>query len=820
LKNIRHNIERWFARFADCVYDHRWKAIISLLGVTLALLSQLPKISIDTSTEGFLHKKDPILLDYNQFRDQFGRDEVVIVAIQTQNVFDRTFLEKLKQIHEALEAQVPYIDDINSLINARNTRGEADALIVEDLMEAWPQTDADLEILRERTLANEMYRNLLISDDGDFTTIIIRTQSMSSQGEGMDLLEGFEDDMESGFPSENAPSKTSQYLTDAENSQVVHAVQRVVDQYQSDENPIFLAGSPAVTHFLKQSMMKDMRKFIGLAILMVAMVLFIMFRRISGVVLPLVVVVLSLLSTVSIMALAGTAIKVPTQILPSFLLAVGVGTSVHILAIFYHRFDKKGHKREAIAYALGHSGLAIIMTNVTTASGLMSFSTAEVAPVADIGIFAGIGVLLAFVYTLILIPALLALIPLKSRYESTDPGGSSLMDRFLTAVSTFSTNKPWPILFTSAVIIVISLYFAMQLTFSHHPLGWFPKENTIRIATETIDHELRGSLSLEVVIDTGRENGLYEPDLLQRMETAAAHMETLDYGVYFVGKAWSLTSILKETNQALNENRRAFYRVPANRELIAQELLLFENSGSDDLEDVVDSQFSKARLTLKVPFRDVIQSQGLLRDVPAYFEKNFPEADIVLTGLMSLLGRILTQAVHTMAKSYVIAIVIITFLMILLIGKFRIGLLSMIPNLTPILLTMGLIKVLGFPLDLFTMMVASIAIGLAVDDTIHFMHNFRRYYETSRDPKQAVFDTLHSTGRAMLVTTIVLSLGFFVFMFATMNNLFSFGLLTGFTIIAALASDYLIAPALMVVVNRERGRQAEPSKAETQHRNF
>ena len=155
-----------------------------------------------------------------------------------------------------------------------------------------------------------------------------------------------------------------------------------------------------------------------------------------------------------------------------------------------------------------------------------------------------------------------------------------------------------------------------------------------------------------------------------------------------------------------------------------------------------------------------------------------------------------------MAKSYITALLVITVLMVLLIGRIRIGLLSMIPNLVPILLMLGVIGATPIKMDLFTMMVASVAIGLAVDDTIHFMHNFRRYYEQNGDPKLAVHETLQTAGRAMLVTTIVLSLGFFIFVFATMNNLFNFGLLTAFTVLMALVADYLIAPALMVVVHR------------------
>ena len=238
--------------------------------------------------------------------------------------------------------------------------------------------------------------------------------------------------------------------------------------------------------------------------------------------------------------------------------------------------------------------------------------------------------------------------------------------------------------------------------------------------------------------------------------------------------------------------------------LVAQEFLLFENSGSDDLEDFVDSQFSKARFMIKVPFEDAYHAGIFIEQVNEHFERFFPEAEVTLTGMIGLLSRTITAAIHSMAKSYAIALVVITVLMILLIGRFRIGLLSMIPNLTPILLMLGVIGFFDLPMDLFTMMVASIAIGLAVDETIHFMHNFRRYYEHSGDPVKAVHDTLQTTGRAMLVTTVVLSIGFFIFGFATMSNVRNFGILTGFTIVMALLADYFLAPALMVLVNRKR----------------
>lgn len=788
MKNFRERIERQFGNLARLIYRHRILTLVLMMTLIGALVSQIPKITMDTSTEGLLRKDDPALLAYEAFREQFGRDELIVIAVQPDDVFDPAFLRTLQALHEELEDQVPYVDDITSMINARNTRGEADELVVEDLLENWPETDAELAALKERALSNQIYEDMLLSKDGRFTTLTITTESYSPTV------------TKNGSPA---------YLTDQENSEVLTAVQQVLKKYESDDFPVYIAGSPVVLHFLRQAMLGDMRKYMGLALLTVAIVLFMMFRRLSGVIFPLAIVVLSLLSTVGIMAIYGAAIKTPTQILPSFLLAVGVGTSVHILAIFFHRLDRSGSKEDAIVHAVSHSGLAIVMTNVTTASGLFSFASAEVAPIAELGIFAGVGVLLAFVYTVILLPALLSLFPVRIKAVKTEKQANSLMDRLLTGIGNVATGRPYTILAVSAVIIVLSIVSIFSIRFTHHPLEWFQADNPIRTATEKIDTVLRGSLTLEMVIDTGEENGLYNPDLLNRLEKAATDIEAMEYEDLFVGKAWSITTILKEINQALNENRAEFYTIPQDRQLIAQELLLFEMSGSDDLEDVVDNQFSMARFTIKVPFKDAVKYAFFLAKIKPYFDEHFSDVRVEFTGMMVLLAKTLTNSIRSLTTSYATALIVITVLMVLLIGKLRIGLFSMIPNLFPILLMLGMIGTLSLPLDLFTMMIASIAIGLAVDDTIHFMHNFRRYYEQTGDPKAAVHHTLQTTGRAMLVTSVVLSLGFVVYTFATLKNIINFGLLTSFTIMMALMADYFITPALMVVVNRKKAPATE-----------
>jgi len=775
-----------------------------------AIVSQIPKITIDTSTEGFLHKTDPKLLDYEKFRDQFGREQMLIIALNPPNVFDKDFLERLKNLHYDLKNNLPYLEDITSLINARNTRGEKDELIVEDLLENWPETKEEIEKVRKRVSDNKMYQNMLISEDRTFTTIIVQTQAYSQKGNEPDDLEGFDEDFDEDVGKEKPASGVRRpkiYLTEEENGEFVRAAEKILKKHNLPDTGIYMAGLPAVSYFLKTTMLKDMRKFMATAVITIGIFLLLLFRRISGVLLPLFIVILSLLSTVGIMAFSGAALKLPTQILPSFILAVGVGDSVHILVIFFRRFNRTGDKKEAITHALGHSGLAVFMTSLTTASGLMSFSTAAVAPIADLGIFASAGVMLAFIYTVVLLPSLLSIFPLKPKKQSDGRPETALSfsDRLLTSIGNISIRYPWQILAVSCIILTVAVTGLTRIEFSHNPVKWLPASSAIRISNEKIDEVLKGSTSLEIIIDTGKENGLYDPAILNKLEKSADYMEKefLSNKVS-VGKAWSITTVLKEINQALHSNDKNYYTIPQNKELIAQEFLLFENSGSDDLEDFTDSRFSKARFTIKVPFIDAIAFTGFISDVTEYFEQKYPEAEIKATGMVSLFVRVIASAIMSLRISYIYAIIIITVLMIFLIGRVRIGMLSMIPNIMPIIIMLGIMGWMDIPMDLFTMMVGSIAIGLAVDDTIHFMHNFRRYFEEKGDAGSAVLETLHTTGRAMLVTTCVLSIGFFTFMFADMKNLFNFGMLTGTTIIMALLSDYFIAPSLMILVNRKR----------------
>ena len=800
MPNAKAKIESLFETTGRHLYRNRIKVLLLVFVIIGLFVYWLPSITIDTSSESLLHKDDPSILEYNRFRDQFGRSELIIIAIQAPNIFEADFFTRLKSFHQDLEAEIPYLREVHSLINARDTRGQEDQLIVEDLFEDWPRKIAGLDDLKHRVLKNPFYLNHLISEDGRVTAVVIETEAfVEASVSEEDVLDVFgEDEIEAAQASE-----PSHYFSGKENREVVDAVKRVVARYLAKDFDLTASGGPIVVDAFNRATMKDIQKCIVISLVAVAFFLAITFWRLSGVILPMLVIVSSLVSTLGLMAWMNVPIKITTTVIPAFLLAVGVCDSVHVLAIFYRRFEHGSSKENAIAYAMGHSGLAIVMTSLTTVGAVLSFTLADLAAIAEIGYFAAAGVVLALVYTILMLPPLLALTPLRPSKAITRK--SAVMDEILRGVARFSAAHRFKIVIVSLVIFTIFFPAIFTLKFSHNVVRYFPDSMPYQHDLNYIDQHLKGTITLELVLDTGRENGLHDPRLLNQIEMFCRQTEQIQRQDISVGKVYSITDILKEIHQALNENSVAFYRIPRDRELIAQEFLLFENSGADDLERIVDSQFSKTRITIKTPWVDAVVSKEFSEEVYRKLQILFQgTATIQCTGLMSLMVRAIVAAIYSMAKSYVIAFVVITLLMILLIGDWKIGLLSMIPNLLPIIITMGCMGLAKIPLDINSLMIGSIALGIVVDDTVHFMYNFQRYYLKTADPYLAIEKTLLGTGRALLITSLVLCTGFFILLSASLNNFVIFGFFTGVTILIALLADFILVPALMLLIKHKR----------------
>ncbi|MCB2181075.1 MAG: MMPL family transporter [Desulfobulbaceae bacterium] len=785
MNTLKKGCEIAFGGIADWSFRHRWWAIALVMTIFLPLVAQIPKLTMDTSNESFFRPDDKVLIDYNEFRNQFGKDEFIVIAISGPEIFNLDFLERLRDLHQDLEQNVPYLDEIKSLVNIRNTRGEGDELIVEDFLTKWPENQADLDTLKKRADANSLYRNYILNEDDTMTAIVIKPLACNPDLEEMLLDEG-----------------TCQPMTNKQNREMVAAIDQLVARYNTENFTILMSGMPVVIEYLNLTIEKDLAIIIPMIFLMVIIFLGLLFRRITGVVYPVLIFTLALLSSLGVMAVLGIPMTNITTILPSFMLVVSISDAVHILALFYPSFQNCGDRKKAITAAMQHSGLAILMTSITTAGGLISFTAAEIAPIADLGIVTPVGVLLALFYTIFLLPALLAVFPVKKKINHKKR--EQFADKIFDAIAEFTCKKQVLVIGVFLLLLIVAISGAAKLRFEHNALKWFPSDSHIRLATEKIDREMRGTVSFDVVIDTGKVDGLYDPDFINALEASIVKFGNYDTEDLFVGKVLGLTTVLKETNRALHGNDQNFYVLPDNRELIAQELFLFQLSGSDDLEKLVDQQFSKTRFTMHVPYRDTSRYKKMVAYVQKDLAAHFPHCRIKTTGVNALFVEILNNVMTTMSRSYTIALLLISVLMVIMLGKLRMGLLSMIPNLFPIFMTMGLMGWCGIPLDFGTILVGSITIGLVVDDTIHFLHNFGRYYDESGDPLQATKTTLHTVGRAMLVTSFVLAGGFLCDLLAELTINKNSGFLIASTILVALIADFFLAPAILSLVYKKK----------------
>ncbi|MCH2172031.1 efflux RND transporter permease subunit [Myxococcota bacterium] len=799
---MRDQIENRLEALGHFLFHRAWWVIGVIALLLSAGVTQIHKIEFETSVDSFLPDGDPTREIYKAFLEEFGRDDLIIIAVRPSEIFDLDFLAKLRRFHQTLEEEVPHVVEVDSLINARDTRADGDTLLVGDLFEEWPETDAQLEALRERALSNPLYRDLILSRDTRLTTISLELGLASPTDSDEAVLAGF--DFESDEGTTPAPLDTASMEMEA-----VDAVYAVVEDFEAPDFRVWVAGSPVMNSDMMMGMVADVLRFTVLSLVAISVLLMVTFRRMVGVIAPLLVALSAVLATVGLMGAVGIPFMPISELIPSFLLCVGVGGSVHLLVIFFQRLATGASREDAIAGALGHSGLPIVMTSLTTAAGVASFSAAGLVPLAVFGMLAPVGVLLTMLLSLTLAPALMAVLPLGAPRASRIGPRASIA--FLSRCGALATHRGPLVLVLASLILLVGGSGLQHIQFTHNPLDWFPDDKPVKVSTQLLDQQLAGAVTMELLIDSGRENGLHEPELLERIDRLSEAALALEAHDVWVGKTISLVDIVKEIHQALNGDRPEAHAIPEQRPLVSQELLLFESSGSDDLEKVVDPSFQTARMTVKMPYLDGGKYLLFEEVVHEHLEPILGgDAELTLTGLMTVMGRSSSAAVETMARAYLLALVVITPVMMLLLGNARVGLIAMIPNLYPIILTLGLMGWLGVPLEMFSMLIGSIALGLAVDDTVHFMHGFRRSFERTLNVETAVRETLQTTGQALMFTSVVLSLGFFIYIFSSLQNLQDFGYLTAFAILVAFLGDILLAPALMAVVLRKH-KNAEPA---------
>jgi len=787
----------WLGTFGLGVMRYR-NLVLLLIAVIVGLLSyNIPKLSIATSLESSFKGRNQAILEYQKFRDMFGRDDKIVILINSEDIFSPHFLARLKEFHRDLENTLPMVSEVDSLVNAKYIEGKDGSLQVNPFMAELPKTVEEAEALRQKALAYPLYRNTYLSQNGDAVIMVIKTQAVSALTADGKRIKNHGRGISTGEKQETGSLLKS--ISQVENIAVLTVLDSVVKQYNTENFSIVFSGTPVYQFHVEPKIRKSLIHISIMVLMLTSFFMAVLFGRVSGIFLPQFVVIMALGATLGLMALTGIPFTLTSSMLPSIILSVGLTPPIHFMVVFF-KYQKKVGRLRAVIYTLKHSGLPIIMTGLTTIIGLLSFSLTDIAPVAHLGIFGAAGIVFCLLLTLIFLPAMISLLKILPGRKREHLYETSIYNRMLIWMGRTGIRHAHDIYILSFIAFIIILPGFFRFNFSHNMLHYFEEEEKFYRETRLIEDETSGFRALEVLVDTGRVNGILNHEFmnnLQELENFALGQNNIS-GRPYTGKVISILDVVKKSNQAWHNNEPGHYAVPRDDFLIGKQLTEFREAGPAYLSKFTDSDFSLARLTAMMFWEDAAMDVDFVKKLRRYAAGLFGDsARVIVTGAVSIGSRVIDSMMTNLAVGYLTAFFIITFFMMVSVGDVKLGLLAMVPNIYPIVAGLGLMGIMGIPLNIYNLIGGSIVIGVSVDDTIHFFHNFRHYYEKTGNVETAVVETLRSAGRAMITTTLILVSCFWLRLFSSLKVISDFGLIVGFSLLVAFLADVMLAPALL-----------------------
>ncbi len=790
-------IETGITRLLQLIYAHRIKAVIVLLVAFMGYaVANMPNIQKDGRVEAFMHKDDPALEAYYEMRREFGQDNRLVIAVSGSDVFDADFLIKFSTMHQEIADTVPYISEIFSPYNIPFIEHENGGVYLEELVRNMLLRGRDPAELRDRILETPLYQNFIVSKDGKTASIIIEPYRYApnsndctpNPSEGLTCAIKF------------TPLSERALLGAPEYTEMTAAAQTVIDKYASKDFEIYMAGAPVVSTEIVKMMGTDMPRFTLACVIITVLTMLFMHRSLLIGLGAFFTFFTSIISTLSTLSLSGVAMTPPTQLLIPMTLVVGLCTYIHFTAALLNARSKTSDGLEALKIAVGKSNMPILFTALTTAGGLLGLTVAPLAPIASLGLFGTVSV--GFSYFLALIWATLVFRTLPKKFLNKRKSGPGFAARFMAKSAAACAVFPQRALLASGAVVALIMLGMFQLNYSHNSLLWLAKDNTARVSTEFIDSKYNGTVNLEVIITPQGGLDFRDETLLKTVEKTARNA----YGAVDIpiGRHTSIISFIEETNQAIHDGDPVELRLPGQEEIWDQ-LLLLEGQGIDDMKRYVSMDYSQGRVSFQTPWLEAKLYSDVIETIETQFETALGDtATVETTGLIALLAKTSKAVLDSMTTSYLIALLLVAGLMCLALRSVGLGLVSMVPNIAPFAVLLGLMGYMGIPLDTFTVLIGGIITGLIVDDTLHFFFHARENLEKTDDVSKAVTNTMNEIGGALFTTTLVVMLSFAVFMMSSMSNIQAFGLLMVVGAAVALIAEIVVGPAVLALYHKAK----------------
>lgn len=736
--------------------------LLPIIGIitAVAIFGAL-KLEVSSSTKAMMIENDPAIAVYEKTLATFGTDNITIILVSDDALFTPEKLARLEQLAFDLE-DLPGVIRAVSLFSANNIRGVDGFLETSPLIDYLPETVAEAEVVKRAALKNPVFVRDIISEDGRTTAINLFVEADPD-------VKNF-------------------------NSHFSRAVDDILLRYKGSFGKLDQLGMAYTQHRIVDNLLGDQVTLVPLSAFVLLMTLIITMRSKSGALLPMITAGTSIIWTAGFMGFMGIPLNILTVIVPSLIIVVGATEDIHILAEYNAGMAKKRVRSRAIIFMSNKVGTAVLLTGLTTFLGFVSIAFNQIIMLKQFGIAASFGLFVNPIITCILAPIYLHWFGTVSNSVGNEekPG---VMDRFFNRLASgilvFIRGYEIPVLIVLLGTACGVGAFVMQVKIDNDMLGCFKPGSEIRIRSQALHDTLSGAQYFNIHIKSDHAGAFLEPGRLKKIQAIQDAMA--ESGVF--DKSISLADHISLIHREMNQGAEGFFRVPDDGNLIAQYLLFLHD---DDISRYVNHDRSEANILVRHNLTSSHELKVALADLGAFMDSSQGlQGDYVFTGETILINMAADSMASGQAKSLGFLLGIVFVLMSILFVNVRAGVLSLIPNLFPVVINFGVMGILGIPLNPGTAMVAAIAIGIAVDDTIHLMTRYNKEMRVLQDRNKAIEACLRSEIKPVISTSIALSLGFAVLGFSNFLPVFHFGVLSAFVMIYAVIADLIITPILL-----------------------
>ena len=746
-------------RFVDGIIRFRWWAALLIPLITLALASQLRYLQFEGSYRIWFGEESPILRQYDAFRSVFGNDDALLIMFRDEaGVFNPKALGVVARITEALW-QTTDIARVDSLTNYQYVHSDPeypDDVIVEDFI-GDPAALSPEQLAEKARIASgeEMIVGRIVSADMKTTMIAARLTPKAG------------DD-----PEVSARLKA--------------AAEAIVARESASGYAFHLGGGPILNMAFIHLGEHDVKVFTPFVLLIAMVLLWFIFRRPSGMLLSLSVVIFTFLIVLAVQVLLGYRVNNFTANLPVFVVAIGIADAMHLFWIYLVGRRRGMGNHDAIRFSVRKNLLPTLLTSLTTAVGFASLAVSDVIPVKTLGIATATAALLAFVLTILFVPAMLAILNPKVAQNEEEEAESH--DTFSLRSARFVMRHDRGILLGSLTLFTLIGIGIAWVKVDSNTVRYFKEHVPFRETVTFVQRHLTGPMAYEVVVDSGEKDGIKSPEFMQ---TVARFTDAFKAQYPAVRHTGSLVDVVEKFNDVMNGTPA----IPAERNLIAQYLLLYSLSLPQGMEinDRMDVDERRLRVTASVDIVDTSLDLEMMRWVEAWWAQTPYPARV--NGQAAMFAHMQHDVTDTLVESILLAIAAVSLMMLLIFRNLRMIPLFIIPNILPIALVVGVMGWLGITIDLGVAVSGAIIIGVAVDDTIHFLVKYREARREGESLEAALAYVYHYAGKAIVFTTLILSAAFMIFALSDFVPNVNFGIVTASALVIAVLIDLLMLPA-------------------------